>query len=410
MKLVPLNIRTIPSLPCLSLLRFDPVSQTYSLCHGFHQPTDRVFKAQVVITFHEEHHRREAERLWRVWAEKQLGQQSPRVVEIDLAASVNITVVDDRYFDRISFTWRGPELARVALQFNFLSTDFTNLKGIKGIPLRLVVQSWAEPGHLTPVETNYALLKSFRDKGAERKYKDETRQFAKLYSNPQRSSETGEAADEGHYPRHSFTVLNQSTSPTEVADPLSVDLLIAESSPIRTAARPIPWRDKYMGSPEYVSSSLKSPRLHHGHPHVMHPPHQLPPPPPPPLTPTTHHLRGADRPIRPCQCQVTDRDPTYYPNLQRKYLLCLYVQFSGDDFYRAVYLERVSADHLRHQLSIKMGHQPGDLVEIRRQTERGHVVALDDDAVRHMDDEQAMAVEVRSLTTDPNRYTATLYY
>lgn len=83
-------------------------------------------------------------------------------------------------FDGFCVTWSPPPNApaecAIPLRFNFLSTDFSHSKGVKGIPVRLcakteqlVVQSpTAGSANPTP-ETCYCKVKLFRDHGAERK-------------------------------------------------------------------------------------------------------------------------------------------------------------------------------------------------------------------------------------------------
>jgi hypothetical protein len=60
------------------------------------------------------------------------------------------------------------------VRFNFLSTDFSHSKGVKGIPVRLCAKTEIlSPSHTTPdlpiSEVSYCKIKLFRDHGAERK-------------------------------------------------------------------------------------------------------------------------------------------------------------------------------------------------------------------------------------------------
>lgn len=80
--------------------------------------------------------------------------------------------IECRQFDRISFKWNGKLGASVHIRFNCLSTDFSRIKGVKGIPLRLQIES--EQGHLnhhpamipqiSTAERTYCRIKLFRDK------------------------------------------------------------------------------------------------------------------------------------------------------------------------------------------------------------------------------------------------------
>jgi hypothetical protein len=78
--------------------------------------------------------------------------------------------VQSKTFDRISFKWNGKEGAKLMVRFNCLSTDFSRIKGVKGIPLRAHMDTALDGASLDnenqeqPVERSYAKIKLFRDK------------------------------------------------------------------------------------------------------------------------------------------------------------------------------------------------------------------------------------------------------
>lgn len=63
----------------------------------------------------------------------------------DNAQSTGISNIQYPGFDRISFEWNGACGARIHVRFNCLSTDFSRIKGVKGIPLRAQMESRALP-------------------------------------------------------------------------------------------------------------------------------------------------------------------------------------------------------------------------------------------------------------------------
>lgn len=78
-------------------------------------------------------------------------------------------------FDKISFSWNTRIGAKIYIRFKCLSTDFSRIKGVKGIPLRAQMENrWG-----TESESCYCKIKLFRDKGAERKNKDDAKQILK---------------------------------------------------------------------------------------------------------------------------------------------------------------------------------------------------------------------------------------
>ena len=80
-------------------------------------------------------------------------------------------------FDGFSVVWspglNGAAECNIAVRFNFLSTDFSHSKGVKGIPVRLCAKtdpmSGSRPQAGKDSETCYCKVKLFRDHGAERK-------------------------------------------------------------------------------------------------------------------------------------------------------------------------------------------------------------------------------------------------
>lgn len=83
---------------------------------------------------------------------------------LDQESSRGIHNIVLRSFDRVAFNWTGKHGARVFLRFNCLSTDFSRIKGVKGIPLRIHVESRVvdEPGNR--VEKCICRARIFRDK------------------------------------------------------------------------------------------------------------------------------------------------------------------------------------------------------------------------------------------------------
>lgn len=108
------------------------------------------------------------------------GEQRHSQVQLEQAA-----------FDGFSVVWTpnrltgNPEVA-VSVRFNFLSTDFSHSKGVKGIPVRFCVKTevlgTANPD--IPVgeepEVCYCKVKLFRDHGAERKLSNDVAHVKKL--------------------------------------------------------------------------------------------------------------------------------------------------------------------------------------------------------------------------------------
>lgn len=69
------------------------------------------------------------------------------------------------------------------MRFKCLSTDFSRIKGVKGIPLRAQMESHVAANEVAGTsavdEVCFCKVKLFRDKGAERKNKDDAKQISK---------------------------------------------------------------------------------------------------------------------------------------------------------------------------------------------------------------------------------------
>jgi hypothetical protein len=101
---------------------------------------------------------------------------------VERASSTGMVEVQSKTFDRTQFKWSGKEGAKLMIRFNCLSTDFSRIKGVKGIPLRIQIETYetiyngdpsgrgpggADGGMLSHgriIERSFAKIKLFRDK------------------------------------------------------------------------------------------------------------------------------------------------------------------------------------------------------------------------------------------------------
>ena len=93
------------------------------------------------------------------------------------ARPANFEVVSEA-FDGFCIAWKSsntlPAECEIQLRFNFLSTDFSHSKGVKGIPVRLCAKTEllgdsSPHATMSSAEVCYSKVKLFRDHGAERK-------------------------------------------------------------------------------------------------------------------------------------------------------------------------------------------------------------------------------------------------
>nr|POF15260.1 isoform 2 of grainyhead-like protein 2 like [Quercus suber] len=150
------------------------------------------YRTFVRVSFEDEQQREKPAACWQLWKEgrgtNEAHQRGGRLQAVEYVESGQGPGVEDpnkprvelesASFDGFCVTWSpsaGAVECPISVRFNFLSTDFSHSKGVKGIPVRLctkteILTDSASRGvqHSAP-EVCYCKVKLFRDHGAERK-------------------------------------------------------------------------------------------------------------------------------------------------------------------------------------------------------------------------------------------------
>lgn len=171
--------------------------QAYSLSVVDTTPTIPIapgtrFRTFVRVSFEDEQQRQKPGVCWSLWKEgrgtNEAHQRGGKLQAVEYVEAGQPAEGDDKRtrvelesasFDGFSVIWtpgvNGVVECNVAVRFNFLSTDFSHSKGVKGIPVRLCAKTShlpsdgsSPPGDEAP-EICYCKVKLFRDHGAERK-------------------------------------------------------------------------------------------------------------------------------------------------------------------------------------------------------------------------------------------------
>lgn len=151
------------------------------------------YRTFVRVSFEEQDQRSDPVASWRLWEEgrglKEADQRQSALMAVEYvdhfrdSAKCQIDPqirLEKTYVDGFCVTWTANPTTNVCevvipLRFNFLSTDFSRSKGVKGVPVRLCAKTkFLRPeGEKGTVEHDsevcYCVLKLFRDHGAERK-------------------------------------------------------------------------------------------------------------------------------------------------------------------------------------------------------------------------------------------------
>jgi hypothetical protein len=195
-------IRSADEIPITYLNKGQIYNITISDTQFPSQPSGTRYRTFIRVSFDEEQQRQKPAEYWSLWKEgrgtneaqqRGGGRVQPIAVEhVDLGSpqvAENISKpsveLENQYFDGFSVIWTpapgGPAECVISMRCNFLSTDYTYSKGVKGIALRLCAKtqqlaSNSSPEPPTPEQHNlytpelvYCKIKLFRDHGSERK-------------------------------------------------------------------------------------------------------------------------------------------------------------------------------------------------------------------------------------------------
>ena len=156
-------------------------------------PTPAKYRTVVRISFEDEQQRQKPSACWQLWKEgRGLAESHQRGGKLQAVEYVDPhpgaeddprrpkLELEKASFDSFSVIWSPPLASnaaecQVAVRFNFLSTDFSHSKGVKGIPVRLCAKTEllspipSEDPSISSSEVCYCKVKLFRDHGAERK-------------------------------------------------------------------------------------------------------------------------------------------------------------------------------------------------------------------------------------------------
>ncbi|KAI0426452.1 CP2 transcription factor-domain-containing protein [Xylaria sp. FL1042] len=150
------------------------------------------YRTFIRISFEDDQQRQKPGVCWSLWKEgrgtNEAHQRGGKLQAVEYVEAGQPAEGDDKRtrielesssFDGFCVTWtpgvNSAAECNIAVRFNFLSTDFSHSKGVKGIPVRLcaktsVVSTAESPPPDDPVfEICYCKVKLFRDHGAERK-------------------------------------------------------------------------------------------------------------------------------------------------------------------------------------------------------------------------------------------------
>ncbi|KAL6730734.1 hypothetical protein Aduo_001682 [Ancylostoma duodenale] len=137
-------------------------------------------KSQLMIVFREDKTYEEEIKTWQFWHSRQHSAKQ-RILEVDSKNSSGmIGQIEEIAHNAVQFYWNPSENGvKISIATQCLSTDFSNQKGVKGLPLHVQIDTYDGENDKQPFHRGYCQIKVFCDKGAERKLRDEDKRNQK---------------------------------------------------------------------------------------------------------------------------------------------------------------------------------------------------------------------------------------
>ncbi|KAK1146378.1 hypothetical protein N8T08_003165 [Aspergillus melleus] len=199
------------------------------------------YRTSVRVVFDEAAQAVDPSACWKLWKEvrgskdaEEKGSDAQAIDCLDPAEGAagkprNQIQLERMSVDGFCCTWTadietGARECSIGVRFNFLSTDFTHSKGVKGSPVRLcaktemIASSDADAGVDDASEMCFCKIKLFRDHGAERKLHSDISQTQKSIRKLQREtamSQVGEDDQLGKRKRGNLSSVAKSAAATE---------------------------------------------------------------------------------------------------------------------------------------------------------------------------------------------------
>lgn len=142
------------------------------------------YQTSIRVTFEEPAHASNPAACWGLWKETRGHELHPAGSNLHAVEMVNLNQenkdqsclvqLERTSLDGFCVTWyanptSGSLVCQIGVRFNFLSTDFSHSKGVKGAPLRLCAKTELMLPLPGDAEISFCNVKLFRDHGAERK-------------------------------------------------------------------------------------------------------------------------------------------------------------------------------------------------------------------------------------------------
>ncbi|KAF7596421.1 hypothetical protein BBP40_001728 [Aspergillus hancockii] len=426
------------------------------------------YRTYVRVSFQDKEQRSKPAACWQLWKEgrglNEAHQRGGKLQAVEYVDPIQGGIEEQKTrpvqlesssFDGFCVTWTanpttGASECAISVRFNFLSTDFSHSKGVKGIPVRLCAKTEIiSPDNAETAgkeaEVCYCKVKLFRDHGAERKLSNDVAHVKKSIEKLRQQIAQAEMGA-GNYGKRkrsggSIALKSSDARPAKVTkhkrtwsmssqdgDRMSMEddlhMKLALMQDMFTSTRPVSilgLRGDEQDDPDMYPVQLPEARdfiKKEGYQCSVNTSAENSRP----GSETCGDKVALKHPIKIQRVtangdgdvpmgfiEAVDIDPTYRPPADRqpKPIACFYIRFphidqSQDDYYRAVYLTERTVRDLMDKISMKQHIDPQRIVRVLRVNKNGLKIMVDDDVVRELPDGQDMVVEISEAPTFDN--------
>jgi hypothetical protein len=428
------------------------------------------YRTCVRVSFEEQEQRAKPSTCWQLWKEgrgtSEAHQRGGKLLAVEYVDPLQgggdvhkhrQVQVESMSVDGFCVTWTanpatGISDCHIPVRFNFLSTDFSHSKGVKGIPVRLCAKTellspGEESGISREIELSYCKVKLFRDHGAERKLSNDIAHVKKTIEKLKQqisqaemgggfgkrkrgnnNSSSAKATDRSIKPgshKRTWSMGSDDGPPEKISleDDLQSKLSMMQEMFSSTRSMSIlGLRGEEADDPDLYpirldGNTVKLEKASRQPIHDMNSVESMIPS--PANTNTSSSNSPPSLPMRSMKHQTTIKrnpshdgvprghleafgiDMSYQPpvDLRPKPIACFYVRFTEmdrnpKDCYRAIYLSERTVRDLVKQIFETSDIDPSRVAHVMRINEKGLRIMVDDNVVRELPEGQDMIVDI----------------
>ncbi|PVU91780.1 hypothetical protein BB561_004211 [Smittium simulii] len=362
--------------------------QKYMISINDSLQSDEKFQLTAILTFHDQIQRQRAVSNWQFWMLQQQDLQSAKAFEIDTTKSSGIVGAPYNVkVDRLSVNVNLSKDPKLCLKFNVLSTDFSKTKGIKGISLGIIIEIKNLSKKKDANEYYYSQIKIFRDKGAERKNKDNQKKLEKVIQ------KIHSGTDNSYYAKR---YLDQFREPSKytIMVPLKMDeetfrlIDTCDVSENNLQIYPPLLNNTSIIQPGNLGAVYKTNNFANKSPYKEN------------KTLDSRVVTVYDKDKIPTQIVVEGIDSScVIKDKKGPAALCIFVMYPNSDKYRAIYLYQLTVTCLLEAIFPFLPNSSKNYIydDIYRVTKNGHYVAFNDEIVKNMKSEQDIILDIEKI-------------